>query len=103
MTPDDFRETCRRKEKICVRLSRASFRLEMAELERLWAIMSAHSEGMSVREIAKQVGLGPTRVHQLISNPGFYARNREIFKTGKSSRKRSFLIRSIENGYQIKY
>jgi hypothetical protein len=69
MTPDDFRKTCRRKEKICARLSRASFRLEMAELERLWAIMSAHREGMSVREIAKQVGLVPTRVHQLISNP----------------------------------
>ena len=69
MIPDDFRETCRRKEKICARLSRASFRFEMAELERLWAIVSAHREGMSVREIAKQVGLGPTRVHQLISDP----------------------------------
>ncbi len=51
------------------RLARACFRLEMAELERLWAIVSAHNEGMSVREIAKQVGLGPTRVHQLASAP----------------------------------
>jgi hypothetical protein len=42
-------------------LARASFRLEMAELVRLWTIVSAHCEGMSVREIAKHVELGPTR------------------------------------------
>src|ERR1035438_1455169 len=67
MNRDEFLESSRRRERICSRLARASFRLEMAELERLWAILSAHDEGMSVREIAKQVGLGPTRVHQLVS------------------------------------
>lgn len=41
----------------------------MAELERLWAIVSAHNDGMPIREIAKQVGLGPTRVHQIVSAP----------------------------------
>jgi hypothetical protein len=69
MNPNEFREMSQRREKIGARLARASFRLEMAELERLWAIVSAHNEGMSIREIAKQVGLGPTRVHQIVSAP----------------------------------
>ena len=64
-----FREKVQRQEWIRTRLARASFRLEMAELERIWAIVSAHREGMSVREIARHIGLGPTRVHQLVSSP----------------------------------
>lgn len=63
------REEFRRQKQIRIRLARASFRLEMAELERIWAIVSAHREGLSVRDIARQVGLGPTRVHQLVSSP----------------------------------
>ena len=35
----------------------------MAELERTWAIASAHAEGVSIRKIAAAAGLGPTRVH----------------------------------------
>ena len=69
MKVSEFREACRHKEMIHTRLARASFRLEMAELERLWAIVSAHREGMSIREIAKPVGLSPTRVHQIVSTP----------------------------------
>jgi hypothetical protein len=53
------REAFRRQKQIRIRLARASFRLEMAELERIWAIVSAHREGLSVRDIARQVGLGP--------------------------------------------
>ena len=68
MNPES-REEVQRQERICTRLARASFRLEMAELERIWAIVSANREGMSVRDIARQVGLGPTRVHQLVSSP----------------------------------
>ena len=41
----------------------------MAELERIWAIVPAHREGLSVRNIARQVGLGSTRVHQLVTSP----------------------------------
>jgi AcrR family transcriptional regulator len=63
------REEFRRQKQIRIRLARASFRLEMAELERIWAIVSAHREGLSVRDIARQVGLGPTRVHQLVTSP----------------------------------
>ena len=63
------REEFRRQKQIRIRLARASFRLEMAELERIWAIVSAHREGLSVRDIARHVGLGPTRVHQLVTSP----------------------------------
>jgi AcrR family transcriptional regulator len=38
-------------------------------LERTWAIVSAHREGWSVRDIAVRVGLSPTRVHQLTADP----------------------------------
>lgn len=68
MTPKS-REEFQRQKRIRIRLARASFRLEMAELERIWAIVSAHREGLSVRDIAQQVGLGPTRVHQLVTSP----------------------------------
>ena len=68
MNPEP-REEVQRQERIRTRLARASFRLEMAELERIWAIVSANRAGMSVRDIARQVGLGPTRVHQLVTSP----------------------------------
>jgi AcrR family transcriptional regulator len=63
------REEFQRYQRIRMRLARASFRLEMAELERIWAIVSAHREGLSVRDIAQHVGLSPTRVHQLVTSP----------------------------------
>jgi hypothetical protein len=64
-----IRDATRRRELIGARLARASFRLEMAELERSWAIVSAHRGGWSVRDIAIRAGLSATRVHQLISDP----------------------------------
>ena len=39
---------------------------EMTELERTWAIASAHAEGVSIRKIAAAGGLGPTRVHAIV-------------------------------------
>ncbi len=69
MNPQSRREEFQRQERIRMRLARASFRLEMAELERIWAIVWAHREGLSVRDIAQQVGLGPTRVHQFVTSP----------------------------------
>jgi hypothetical protein len=61
--------TIRRRNQIEARLARASFRLEMAQVERIWAVVSARRDGWSVRDIAKRVGLSSTRVHQLISDP----------------------------------
>ena len=47
-----------------------AFRLEMAQVERIWAGVSGKSDGWSVRKISKSVGLSPTRVHQLLADPG---------------------------------
>jgi hypothetical protein len=41
--------------------------LEMAQLERPWAVVSAHRDGCSVHDIASHVGLSATRVHQLLA------------------------------------
>ena len=49
------------------RLKRSAFRLEMAQLERTWAVVSARQQGLSVREIAAEVGLSATRVHQIVT------------------------------------
>lgn len=39
-------------------------------MERFWAVVSAKRDGWSVRQIAESVGLSPTRVHQLLADPG---------------------------------
>ncbi|HTP26505.1 MAG TPA: hypothetical protein VMK12_12710 [Anaeromyxobacteraceae bacterium] len=39
-------------------------------MERLWVVVSAKRDGWSVRQIAQSVGLSPTRVHQLLADPG---------------------------------
>ncbi|MGH3199669.1 MAG: hypothetical protein ACRDOH_06890 [Streptosporangiaceae bacterium] len=51
------------------RLRRARFRLQAARVERAWAVVSAHRDGLSVRKIAEVAGLSPTRVHQLLTSP----------------------------------
>jgi len=51
------------------RLRRARFRLEAAKVERAWAVVSAHRDGLSVRKIADAVGLSPTRMHQVLASP----------------------------------
>jgi hypothetical protein len=48
------------------RLALAQFRLEAAEQERIWAIASAHSQGLSIRKIATVTALSSSRVHQLL-------------------------------------
>ncbi len=66
------RDASQRLEQIRRRLRRASFRLEMALLERTWAAVSASRQGMSVRQIAEAVGLSPTRVHQIVTDSTGY-------------------------------
>ena len=59
-----------KKELISASLACFNFRiLNRPQLERIWAIVLAHRQGLSVRDIAQQVGLGPTRVHQLVTSP----------------------------------
>ncbi|MDJ0592384.1 MAG: hypothetical protein QNJ72_20720 [Pleurocapsa sp. MO_226.B13] len=48
------------------RLRLATTRVKDVERERIWAIASAHAEGLSIRTIAKVTGLSSSRVHQLL-------------------------------------
>jgi hypothetical protein len=51
------------------RLRTAAMRLDNAQIERTWAIVSAHEHGLSVRQIAAVTGLSSTRIHQLLTSP----------------------------------
>ena len=39
----------------------------MAQLEHIWAVLSASGQDWSVRDIAEAIGLVPTRVHQILT------------------------------------
>jgi DNA-directed RNA polymerase specialized sigma24 family protein len=54
------------QQRLKARLPRAAARLPAAEQERLWAIVTAHSEGLSIRKIATATGLSSSRVHPLL-------------------------------------
>lgn len=48
------------------RLRLATTRVKDIEQERIWAIVKAHSEGLSIRKIAEATGLSSSRIHQLL-------------------------------------
>jgi hypothetical protein len=62
---EEWRRAWRRESRLLARVRRAAWRREMSELERTWAIASAHADGVSLRKIAAAAGLGPTRVHAI--------------------------------------
>ncbi|CAA9542224.1 MAG: hypothetical protein AVDCRST_MAG88-106 [uncultured Thermomicrobiales bacterium] len=67
---DEREAWCRRlreEQRLIERLRLASFRLEAAQEERTWAIVSAHQQGLAIRRIAAAAGLSATRVHQLLT------------------------------------
>ena len=51
------------------RLKTANIRLTDAQVERIWAIVSAHQAGLSIRKIAGATGLSSSRIHQLLNAP----------------------------------
>ena len=55
------------------RVSRAAWRLEQAERERTWALVSARAERISIRTLAAAIGLSSSRVHQLVADAGLDA------------------------------
>ena len=73
MTISERIETARRERRVLTRVSRAAWRLEQAERERTWALVSARAEGISIRKLAAAVGLSPSRVHQLVAAAGLDA------------------------------
>jgi len=58
----------RRERRVLARVSRAAWRLEQAERERTWALVSARAEGISIRTLATAAGLSPSRVHQIVAD-----------------------------------
>jgi hypothetical protein len=50
-------EAGRRERRVLTRVSRAAWRLEQAERERTWALVSARAEGISIRTLATAIGL----------------------------------------------
>ena len=49
------------------RLKTANIRFTDAQVERIWAIVSAHQAGLSIRKIAGATGLSSSRIHQLLN------------------------------------
>ncbi len=67
MTISERIAAARRERRVLARVSRAGWRLEQAERERTWALVSARAEGISIRTLATAIGLSPSRVHQLVA------------------------------------
>ncbi len=65
----ELHQRVHRKRQIKERLRTATLRSRDAQHERAWAIVSAHRDGLSIREIAKTTDLSPSRVHQILNSP----------------------------------
>ena len=68
MTISERIEAGRRERRVLTRVSRAGWRLEQAQRERVWALVSARAEGISIHTLATAAGLSPSRVHQLVAD-----------------------------------
>lgn len=64
--PEQFKQRFLTDQRLKTRLHQATARVEAAEQERIWAIVTAHAEGLSIRKIAQMTGLSSSRVHQLL-------------------------------------
>ena len=62
----ESREQILKEKRLLNRLHLAATRVKDVERECILAIATAHSEGLSIREIAKATGLSSSRVHQLL-------------------------------------
>jgi len=67
-TPEALRQRVQHVRQLRERLQRATERLRAAQQERVWAIVSAHQQGLSIRQIATATGLSAARVHQLLAD-----------------------------------
>ena len=62
----ELREQILKEKRLANRLHLATTRVKDVERSRIWAITTAHSEGLSIRKIAQATGLSSSRVHQLL-------------------------------------
>jgi hypothetical protein len=68
VTISDRIEAAGRERRVLAPVSRAAWRLEQAERERTWVLVSARAEGISIRTLAAAAGLSPSRVHQIVAD-----------------------------------
>ena len=66
---EDARQRLQREQELMARLRTANVRFSDAQTERIWAIVSAHQAGLSIRRIAGATGLSSSRIHQLLNAP----------------------------------
>jgi DNA-binding transcriptional MerR regulator len=68
-TIEDLRQRLQRERELIARMRTANVRFTDAQTERIWAIVSAHQAGLSIRKIAGVTGLSSSRIHQLLRVP----------------------------------
>ena len=66
---EDLRQRVQLEQQLVARLRTATLRFSDAQTERIWAIVSAHQTGLSIRKIAGATGLSFSRIHQLLNAP----------------------------------
>ena len=66
---EDLRQKVQLEQQLIARLRTATLRFSDAQTERIWAIVSAHQAGLSIRKIAGATGLSSSRIHQLLNAP----------------------------------
>ena len=67
-TREKLTQRVRREKQLVARLGLATKRLADADRERIWAIVAAHEDGLSIRKIAAATNLSSSRVHQLLQS-----------------------------------
>jgi hypothetical protein len=68
-TIEELRQSLQLERRLIARLKTANIRFTDAQIERIWAIVSAHQAGLSIRKIARATGLSSSRIHQLLNAP----------------------------------
>jgi hypothetical protein len=66
-TEEALRKRVQHEQRLVERLRAANLRFADAQIERTWAIKSAHEAGLSIRQIASATGLSASRVHQVVN------------------------------------
>ena len=64
---EDVRQRLQGEQELIARLRTANVRFSDAQTERIWAIVSAHQAGLSIRRIAGATGLSSSRIHRLLT------------------------------------
>jgi hypothetical protein len=64
---EGLRQRVQVERRLIARLKTANIRFTDAQIERIWAIVSAHQAGLSIRKIAGANGLSSSRIHQLLN------------------------------------